>query len=295
MTKDEAIKKVVNLALKEVGYHEKASNSNLESKTANSGSSNWTKYANDMDKISGFYNGRKNGYDWCDVFVDWLFTQCFGSETGRKMLYQPLKSLGAGVGFSKNYYAANKATTNTPAVGNQIFYGYSGDDHTGIVVAVTSSQITTVEGNWSNQVTKRTLSRNDSRIYCYGIPNWGLVAKTPSGSTAGKTTSSKTPSGSTSKTITYTVSKGDTLSEIAAKFGVTYQAIAAENNITNPNMINIGQKLKITPKITTYTVKKGDTLSSIAKKFNTTYQKIAADNNIKNPNLISVGQVLKIK
>ena len=44
---------------------------------------------------------------------------------------------------------------------------------------------------------------------------------------------------------TYTVKSGDTLSGIAAKFGTTYQKIAAKNDITNPNIIYPGQRLKI--------------------------------------------------
>ena len=47
------------------------------------------------------------------------------------------------------------------------------------------------------------------------------------------------------KTVTYTVKKGDTLSGIASKYGTTYQAIAKDNNIKNPNLIKVGQKLKI--------------------------------------------------
>ena len=53
---------------------------------------------------------------------------------------------------------------------------------------------------------------------------------------------------SKTKTVTYTVKKGDTLSGIAAKYGTTYQKIAKENNIANPNFIKVGQKLKITTK-----------------------------------------------
>jgi LysM repeat protein len=102
----------------------------------------------------------------------------------------------------------------------------------------------------------------------------------------------------------YTVRKGDTLSGIASRYGTTYQKIAADNGIANPNLIYPGQVLKIYPagggsssggSTKTYTVKKGDTLSGIAAKFGTTYQKIAKDNNIANPNLIYPGQVLVIK
>ena len=64
---------------------------------------------------------------------------------------------------------------------------------------------------------------------------------------------------------TYTVKKGDTLSAIAKKYGTTYQEIAKANGISNPNVIHVGQTLKIgndtptqkpattTPKVTTPT------------------------------------------
>jgi lysozyme len=44
---------------------------------------------------------------------------------------------------------------------------------------------------------------------------------------------------------TYTVKSGDTLTAIAARFGTTVAALSAANNITNPNLISIGQVLKI--------------------------------------------------
>ena len=50
------------------------------------------------------------------------------------------------------------------------------------------------------------------------------------------------------KTVTYKVKKGDTLSGIAKKYGTTYQAIAKENGIKDPNKIKVGQKLKIITK-----------------------------------------------
>lgn len=118
----------------------------------------------------------------------------------------------------------------------------------------------------------------------------------------------------TSGETVYTVKKGDTLSAIASKYGTTYQTLAAYNGISNPNVISVGQQIKIpgtaeetkqTATATTspatssttetvYTVVKGDTLSSIAKKYGTTYQKLAAYNGISNPNIISIGQKIKI-
>lgn len=97
---------------------------------------------------------------------------------------------------------------------------------------------------------------------------------------------------------TYTVQPGDTLSGIAAKYGTTYQALADLNGIANPNLIVVGQVLKITGNATsasqTYTVKPGDTLSGIAAKYGTTWQHLQQINGIANANLIHVGDVLRI-
>lgn len=107
------------------------------------------------------------------------------------------------------------------------------------------------------------------------------------------------PPASTTK---YYVKAGDTLSAIAAKYGVTLQALATENKITNVNLIYVGQVLVIpssspTPAPTTeikYTVKAGDTLWSIANRYGVTVQAIAAKNLITNLNIIYVGQILVI-
>ena len=92
---------------------------------------------------------------------------------------------------------------------------------------------------------------------------------------------------------------GDTLSAIAAHYGVTADAIVAANGIQNPNLIYTGQRLSIPIGGTvstkhTYTVQSGDTLSGIAAKFGTTYQEIAAANGIADPNRIYPGQQLVI-
>lgn len=68
---------VIDIAKVETGYLEKASNSDLDSKTANAGNANFTKYARDIDRM-GILNGAKNGYAWCAIFVMWCFYKAYG-------------------------------------------------------------------------------------------------------------------------------------------------------------------------------------------------------------------------
>ncbi|MCO4692282.1 LysM domain protein [Streptococcus infantarius subsp. infantarius] len=98
---------------------------------------------------------------------------------------------------------------------------------------------------------------------------------------------------------TYTVRSGDTLSGIAAKFGTSYQTLANLNGLSNPNLIYVGQVLRVNGSASTgsvyYTVRSGDNLSAIASRYGTSYQSIASLNGLTNPNLIYAGQTLKIK
>ena len=106
------------------------------------------------------------------------------------------------------------------------------------------------------------------------------------------------PSPGPSAPVEYTVLPGDTLSEIALRFGTTVSRIAQLNGITDPNKIYPGQVLRLTgsvfPVPTTYTVKSGDTLSQIAARFGTTYLILAQLNGISDPDTIYPGQQLKL-
>lgn len=178
MTADQAIQKVLDLARSEIGYHEKASNSNLNDKTANSGGANFTKYAEYLDSFAGFYNGAKNGYAWCDVFVDYLFVKSFGVERGREMLCQPLYSAGAGCLYSAQYYKeAGRWHKNAPQPGDQIFFSYTAGEysHTGIVEEVNTDTVTTIEGNTSDSVGRRSYNIGNQSIAGYGTPKWNLA------------------------------------------------------------------------------------------------------------------------
>jgi LysM repeat protein len=96
---------------------------------------------------------------------------------------------------------------------------------------------------------------------------------------------------------TYYAVKGDTLRQIAAKFNTTVDAILRVNpQITNPNIIYIGQAITIPAAPATHVVQRGDTLRIIANKYGTTVDAILALNpRIKNPNLIYVGQVIVVR
>lgn len=180
--------KVLEIALAEVGYLEKKSNSNLDDKTANAGSANYTKYARDLDALGNFYDGKKNGYAWCDVFVDWCFVKAYGVEKAKKLLCQPNKSYGAGCTASANYYkAAKRFYTSGPRVGDQIFFKSGATVvHTGLVYKVTASAVYTVEGNTSGAsgviangggVCKKSYALNYGGIYGYGRPDYSLVGE----------------------------------------------------------------------------------------------------------------------
>lgn len=160
---------VVAIALAEVGYREKASNASLDDKTVNAGSGNWTKYARDL-AAAGYYNGNKNGYAWCDVFVDWCFFKAYGAVEGQRIQCQT-GNLGAGCIYSAQYFRQQGRYDKNPKVGDQVFFQSGGSiGHTGIVVEVTASTIVTVEGNSSDQVKKNTYSRASSYIAGYGHP-----------------------------------------------------------------------------------------------------------------------------
>lgn len=185
-----AIKRLIATAKAEEGYLEKATNAQLDSKTANAGSNNWTKYARDLDNIGNIYNGKKNGYAWCDVFVDWCFIKTFGVNLAMKLLCQPYGGAGAGCTYSVQYYKQKgQFHKSNPQAGDQIFFTNDGGAtsyHTGLVIAVGNGKVYTIEGNTSsasgvipNGGCVRAKSYNLTATYIcgYGRPDWSLVGE----------------------------------------------------------------------------------------------------------------------
>ena len=149
-------------------------------------------------------------------------------------------------------------------------------DHVGIVSAVYETSFVVIEGNIKingvRQVGKRTMKVNGKYIRGFITPDYAsLATKKSVDEIAHEVIRGLWGNGLVRRTrlrlagynpdevqkrvneilsnkdsyFIYTVKSGDTLSKIAKKYNTTYQKIAKDNNIKNPNKIYVGQKLKI--------------------------------------------------
>lgn len=105
------------------------------------------------------------------------------------------------------------------------------------------------------------------------------------------------------------VGRGDTLSAIADRYGVSVREVVATNGLRNADHLRVGQRLRL-PGVgqaavslaelagaagrTAYTVRRGDTLATIASRVGVPAKRIAALNDLPNPDLIRVGQSLRL-
>lgn len=95
--------------------------------------------------------------------------------------------------------------------------------------------------------------------------------------------------------LEYRVTKGDNLASIADRFGVSIREISEANNLTNNNLLKVGQALRIPNRLvdaSTHTVRKGESLASIAATHGISATTISEANGLKNANLLQVGQIL---
>lgn len=190
MTKTEVIEKVIKIAKNEIGYLEKKSNSQLDSKTANAGSNNYTKYWRD---VKSSYQGQP----WCAAFVSWCFMRAFGLNKAKKLLkhwpYVYCPTLG-------NLFTRNA----NPKVGDIVIFYHNGTfTHTGIVTAVNGDRFYTVEGNTSGAsgiiangggVCAKSYLNSQMPGTKFCTPDWNIVADTTtanSSNTAATTEDSK--------------------------------------------------------------------------------------------------------
>lgn len=182
-------------------------------------------------------------------------------------------------------------TTNTSSSATGTYTVQSGDTLSGI-----ANKFGT---NYESLANLNNIS-NPNRIYVGQVLK--LSANSNTASSAHQATTNATPAGS------YSVKAGDSLSAIAARYGMSYETLARLNNISNPNRIYVGQVLKLSSGSTvsnvvnhstasaagSYTVKSGDSLSTIAARYGMSYETLARLNNISDPNRIYVGQTLNL-
>lgn len=246
--------KVIDIALAEVGYLEKASKSNLDDKTANAGKLNYTKYARDLAAIS-YFNGNKQGVAWCATFVCWCFVQAFGKAAALALLCQPTKAknnAGAGCKHARNYFKAKGQLHDSPQPGDVVFF-YSADKssiaHTGLVYKVDDTYVYTIEGNTSaasgvvangGAVAKKKYKLTYKRLAGFGRPKYGAQAQA-------ETAKKPETAAASTDARTYTVQKGDSLWKIARKqLGNPnrYKEIQSLNNMKG-DLIRVGQVIKL--------------------------------------------------
>ena len=167
---------VITSALSEVGYLEKASNSELDDKTANAGSANYTKY--------GAWYGM-NPAQWCAEFVSWNMEQGGAGELAPKYA-----SCGVGINWFKANAQFHKRGEYMPQAGDVIFFSSAtypnGGAHTGIVESCDGTYVRTIEGNTSGGstlvangggVAQKRYPLNYASIYGYGTPNYAAESE----------------------------------------------------------------------------------------------------------------------
>lgn len=159
-------REVVRLAFSQVGY-----------KAPGPGKKN--KYAAWIDShYPTFYNGKKNGADWCDVFVDFcVLYVARNAKDAEYVLCQPSRSCGAGCKWSYNYYKSKHRNNSIPHYGDQIFLNTKAGKccHTGIVYKVDDKYVYYVAGNEGGghgEVKKHKILKSSKSIYAFGRPRY---------------------------------------------------------------------------------------------------------------------------
>lgn len=96
--------------------------------------------------------------------------------------------------------------------------------------------------------------------------------------------------------VFHVVAAGETLGTIAKRYRVPVDDLASWNDLSDPDRITAGQKLRIGPKCAqTHMVQPGDTVIGISEKLAVSWEVVDAQNKLANPDLIYPEQVLVIR
>lgn len=142
------------------------------------GTNNWNSYAQELEAFPNlFWGGSKQNQPYCGVFCVWAFYKAFGISKAVQMLCADTMPNGmAACEFGAGYFRKAGRWYSSPQPGDIIFYGPTGkEEHQGIVESINGSAVFTIEGNWSDKVSRRQLSIRDPTISGYGRPRWYLA------------------------------------------------------------------------------------------------------------------------
>ena len=215
-----------------------------------------------------------NTTPWCAIWVSYIYRHA-GVATSILPNFAGCTNLRDSFAKKKGLWRA-RGSGYTPKKADPILFDWdaTGDcDHVGIFNYISGNKIYTIEGNTSKSVAVRSYDINSVKIAGFvevqleDVPTQTNPAPT-------------TPD--TSSVTTYVVKSGDNLTYIAKMFGTTVNALVELNKIANPNLIRVGQVLKIpktggstsgstssgsTTENRVHVVVKGDTLWGIAVKY----------------------------
>lgn len=248
-------KNLIKIAVGQIGYFEKETCVSLDSNTANAGDGNHTKYARDL-RNAGYYSGsNKSGLGWCDVFVDWCFYMLCdkNASEAQKMICQT-GPYGAACLYSAQYYKNAGRYFTSPLPGDQVFFGSTTINHTGIVESVNGNTITTVEGNTSDRVARRVYNLSNTYIKGFGRPIYDDTTDYATQIPVVKPSINNSSTNGTTIDGVYTVKSGDGWWSIAQSQlgnGARMNELAVYNGMTTRTMLHPGDKLKIPGKYDT--------------------------------------------
>ena len=179
-----AIEKLISVAEAEIGYLEKKSNKDLDDKTANAGSNNYTKYNRDL---KAWTSVGSIDAQWCQAFVDWCFIAAFGVDAAKILLGKFTNYTPTGSDQFKKRNAYIKRGKGKPKRGDVIYFYSTAKGrigHVGIVYKVSGSTVYTIEGNTSGAsslvtngggVRKKSYSMSSTYIDGYGSVDYSAV------------------------------------------------------------------------------------------------------------------------
>ena len=158
------LQKFLELAASQIGYIEDTGNK--------------TKYSAYFDKEAWqWFNTKKQGAEWCAIFICWLFCQLVGPDRARSFLGcpAPKDNCAAGVKYLWQYLCKRgwKVDKTAGQPGDIIFL--NSNKHVGLIQKVEDGKYITIEGNKSNKVGQGSYKVTSSSVYGICRPAWSEI------------------------------------------------------------------------------------------------------------------------